>query len=362
MGRAALVTDVSTACTSASPPSPAMDSGPWFVWAWLADSTGTRGTTGTASAGTTTGTHGTASPSPVAWEGNDITISSSRREPEPLSLPLPLPTTKINSEPVSSCALSSSLDSSGSRTQSTLHSFHSNFLVLDTEQHWKAQPYCPTPSSTASNTNLSNNNNLNDPTYAEDTSSSIPAPDSFLLCSPSTLSFDANIEDHSWGTKQRPNSPKMPGSILPAAEEPYFQNSTYSAANISANTSQWRPHTSLSCQSARSASPLFTRWGRRHHQQRVDMQEFNDPGSSTDRKSTSSSRNPKRCLQHGDHGSNDNNDASHKHTYNFSTSTGSSSKRHSQSGLPPPLTREEFEALPLAIQRKVRAAPFVCHI
>jgi hypothetical protein len=32
-----------------------------------------------------------------------------------------------------------------------------------------------------------------------------------------------------------------------------------------------------------------------------------------------------------------------------------SSRRQSQSGLASPLTREEFEALPLAIQRKVRS-------
>ncbi|KAH8910704.1 hypothetical protein BR93DRAFT_964561 [Coniochaeta sp. PMI_546] len=138
----------------------------------------------------------------------------------------------------------------------------------------------------------------------------------------------------------------MPGSTLSASDEPRFPNSTYSAANITANPSQWRPHTSRSGRSARSASPLFARWARRHHQQ-LDVHGSNDSRSSTERKSTSSN---------GNGNSLNNDDASHKHTYNFSTSTmtrsSSSSRRQSQSALPPPLTREEFEALPLAIQRK----------
>jgi hypothetical protein len=146
----------------------------------------------------------------------------------------------------------------------------------------------------------------------------------------------------------------MPGSTLASADGPYCPNSTYTAANISANTSQRRPRTSRSgrsSRSARSASPLFARWARRHQRHGHDAHESNDSRSSTDRKSTSSGGNP-------------NNQAGVTQTYNFSTSTlrrsGSSSKRQSQSGLPPPLTREEFEALPLAIQRKVRFLLF-CH-
>ncbi|KAB5580460.1 hypothetical protein GE09DRAFT_1212911 [Coniochaeta sp. 2T2.1] len=143
----------------------------------------------------------------------------------------------------------------------------------------------------------------------------------------------------------------MPGSTLPAPDEPFFPNSTFTAANMTANTSQWRPNTSRSGRSARSASPLFTRWTRRNHQH-LEIQDSNDSRSSTDRKSTSSSGTSKHQQQHALY----HDDASHKHTYNFSTSTmtrsGSSSKRRSQAGLPPPLTREEFEALPVAIQRK----------
>lgn len=336
-----------------------MDSAPcWFIWAWLADSTGT-------TPGITTGTRGTATtPSPVAWQENGIDVSFSRLESEVLLTP-PLPLSlspslspAISSEPVSFCASSSSSASSASGSAPALHSY--NFLVLDAGQQEQQLPRYRTPSSTTSN-NTSTDDNLNTTAQA--------AFDSFLLCSPSTVSFDAatledqshNLASHgSCSRRRRPS--KMPGSTLPAPDELHFANSTYIAAEITANTNgQWRPHTSRSGRSARSASPLFARWARRHHQQ-LDVHESNDNRSSTDRKSTSSSGNyhhhDPRCLN--------NDDAIHKHTYNFSTSTvtrSSSSRRQSQSGLPPPLTREEFEALPLAIQRKVRASlPFICHI
>jgi hypothetical protein len=339
-------THVPTACTSASSASP------WFIWAWLSDSTGTTGSTGTAS--------------PVAWQGNDITISFSRRESEPLTPPLPLSTNDDNSEPVSlaTVALSSSTASSASGSRSALHSFDSNFLVLDTEQdQQRQQPWCRTrtPSSITSDTNPTNYN-LNT-THTGVISSPTPTSGSFFLCSPSTSSFDAVIEDRSFPrARKRPRfrRSKMPGSTLPAPEQPCFSNQTYSVANKTTNTSQWRPHTSRSGRSARSASPLFARWARRHHQQ-PDGHESNDSRSSMDRKSTSSNGNSRGALQHQHQVCHNDDDASHKHDYNFSTSTvsrsGSSSKRHSQPGLPPPLTREEFEALPLAIQRKVRAFP-----
>lgn len=360
MGRtthADVITSVSTVrtCTRASSASPWMDSAPcWFIWAWLADSTGT---TGTAPAGTTTGTggpQGTASPSPVAWKENDIDLSSSRLESRPFS------TANSSELVVSSCASSSSFASSasgsgtGSGSALALHSF--NFLILDSEQQKHQLPRCGTPSSTTSDTTDHRPNET--ATNTASTCRSASAFNSFLLCSPSTLNSEVDIENkhHLVGIhdpfpriRQRSRTPKMPGSTLSASDEPRFPNSTYSAANITANPSQWRPHTSRSGRSARSASPLFARWARRHHQQ-LDVHGSNDSRSSTERKSTSSN---------GNGNSLNNDDASHKHTYNFSTSTmtrsSSSSRRQSQSALPPPLTREEFEALPLAIQRKVRA-------
>ncbi|OIW35339.1 hypothetical protein CONLIGDRAFT_54137 [Coniochaeta ligniaria NRRL 30616] len=370
MGRITDVTNVSTVgtCTSAGSASTLMDSAPCcFIWTWLA------GTTGTASAGqagtttgTTSGTQGTASPSPVAWKENDINISFSRHGSEVLTPPLLLSTTNNSSELVSSLASSSSFASSASGPGSAQHNF--NFLILDADQQEQPLPRCQTPSSTTSNTT---NHNLNiTAANTAYTSRSATAFNSFL-CSPSTLGSDAAIEDenHTFGThdscssiRQRSRTSKMPSSTLPPPDEPRFPSSTYSAANVPANTSQWRPHTSRSGRSARSASPLFARWARRHHHQ-LDVQESNDSRSSTDRKSTSSSGNPKSLLQHHqhhhDHSRHNNDDASHKHTHNVSTSTitrsSSSSRRPSQSGLPPPLTREEFEALPLAIQRKVCA-------
>lgn len=162
----------------------------------------------------------------------------------------------------------------------------------------------------------------------------------------------------------------MLGLTLPGPEQTCLPESTYSGANITANKSQWRPHTSRSGRSARSASPLFARWARRHHQyhQQLDAHESNDSRLSTDRKNTSSDSNSKSAFQQHHHhpGARNNDDASHKHTANFSAWTASrpesSFERHSESAVPPPLTREEFEALPLAIQRKVRALSFVCHI
>jgi hypothetical protein len=361
MGRSADATVV----PPTSHATPAMDLGPWSIWAWLVDSAGATGPTGTASAGTTTGTQGPPSPSPIAWKGTDITVSSSRRDFEPLTPPpLPHSSNKNNSGPGSPSALSDSLESPATGPGSAQPSTHSNFLVLDTEQDdWQRQPYCRTLSSATSKTHTTNNN-LNDPTNRADTGGSSPTPNSFLLCSPSKLSFvaDAPLEDLSFPIPgQSRHSSKMPGTLFPAGEEPYYSTSTYTVANVAATTTQWRPHTSRSGRSARSASPLFSRWARRHHNQQPDVhaQESSDSHSSTDRKrSSSSAGNPKRALQHRDDRYHSNTDASHKHAYNFSTSTvsrsGSTSKRHSQSGLPPPLTREEFEALPVAIQRKVR--------
>lgn len=159
----------------------------------------------------------------------------------------------------------------------------------------------------------------------------------------------------------------MPGLTLPTPEQTCLPNSTYSVPNTASTKSQWRPHTS---RSGRSDSPLFARWVRRHHHQQLDAHECSDLRPPTDRKSISSSSNRESALeqQHLHHhpSCRNNDNACHKHTANFSTSaaspSGSSSKRRSETAIPPPLTREEFDALPLAIQRKVRAFSFVCHI
>jgi hypothetical protein len=347
MGGTAGLGGVSTGRTCASAATPAMDSAPWSIWAWLADSTGTTGTTGTAS------------PSPVAWnlKGNDITISLSGRDSESLTSPLPLLPVNNDSGPGLLSALPHSTDSSAFGSASAPpKKLLSSFLVLETEQdRGRTISCCRTVTPGTCHTDTTNNiTNTPNPTNTGATSSSSPISHSFLLCSPSTLSFDAAVENN-----YRSRRLKMPGSILGGPVEPYLSSLTYNAATTTAQPSQWRPHTSRSGRSARSASPLFIRWARRQHQQQLEVPDLSDSISSSGRKSTSSSGHSKRDPGYRDNVDN----ASHKHTYNFSTSTvsrpGSRSRRHSQSGLPPPLTREEFEALPLAIQRKVRTYRFL---
>lgn len=140
---------------------------------------------------------------------------------------------------------------------------------------------------------------------------------------------------------------KMPASTLAAPDG--FSNQTF------VSTNNRRPHTARSGRSAgaRSPSPLF-RWTRKNtHEQ--DKLESGDFRSSMDSRAIISSATSKGVPHH-----------QLTHTYNISTST-TSSKRQSQSGLPPPLSREEFEALPVAIQRKVCSiqclnAHGFCHI
>lgn len=104
---------------------------------------------------------------------------------------------------------------------------------------------------------------------------------------------------------------------------------------MSNHGSQPRPRSrSIEGKTRRSASPIFTLWGRRHqHQQR-------------DRPNRSSSESkPNSSSGH-----------SFIHKRGTLSRSGSIQKRHSsQAGMVPQMTREEFEALPLAIQRKVCA-------
>lgn len=121
----------------------------------------------------------------------------------------------------------------------------------------------------------------------------------------------------------------MPGQTFEAQAEHRFQSPntadyfplTCTATNTSIDdTTQPPPCSAGSGKSARTASPMtFARWARRQHD-----------------------GEPANKLKRRDHGSR-----------NGLSRSGSIQKRQTQTGGAPQMTREEFEALPLAIQRKV---------
>jgi hypothetical protein len=131
----------------------------------------------------------------------------------------------------------------------------------------------------------------------------------------------------------------MPGQIvemragapapLPIPEEYFTRPSTCTAADTT-NDSHWRPHSS-----GRPASPIFARWVRRHHHYHSQRHHSGQlqPRTSTESKVSGSSsavakQSPARSR------------------------SSSFQKRQSHMGSVQQMTREEFEALPLAIQRK----------
>jgi hypothetical protein len=137
---------------------------------------------------------------------------------------------------------------------------------------------------------------------------------------------------------------------LDTNDSDYFSSALIptSAAN---DTAKLRPHSAGSGRSGRTASPLsFARWAKRHHhhhhqsnnQTRYDGDEEaqklrNRDCGPMDRKANSRS-GPRRLAR---------------------SRSSSVQKRHNQAGAVPQMTREEFEALPLAIQRKVRSHCFI---
>lgn len=149
----------------------------------------------------------------------------------------------------------------------------------------------------------------------------------------------------------------MPGSILAVSDGALLTNPPYTAANTGTkDTSQLRPHTSGCSADARSPSPLFARWVRWQRKE-VDSLDKDELRISTDERSISSSSEPSKPLpqpqsEHNDNDQHGHGNHTYTHTYNFSTSA-SSSNNQPQSPFPPPLTREQFNALPVAIQRKV---------
>ncbi|KAK3337461.1 hypothetical protein B0T19DRAFT_438126 [Cercophora scortea] len=161
-----------------------------------------------------------------------------------------------------------------------------------------------------------------DPDADTDADDRLPPAYTFYL-SPSSSS--SSLASAAWSTTSCPSretQATMPGPT-PAALD----------SRTAADTSHWlpRPHSAQSERSARSPSPILTRWARRHqqHHSRPSHSKLDGSGrSSIESKTISiglpSSRSRSSSIQ----------------------------KRPSQHGVVPQMTREEFEALPLAIQRK----------
>lgn len=113
-------------------------------------------------------------------------------------------------------------------------------------------------------------------------------------------------------------------------------------ASAALSTGMWRPESAPASGHHLSPSPLFSRLtrgtGRRHQSESPSGR----PARMAERRSGSSSGGGCR-----------------NYSANTSIRRYSSTRSASAaSGVPPPLTREEFEALPVAIQRKVRAIFF----
>ncbi|KAL2018890.1 hypothetical protein VTK56DRAFT_315 [Thermocarpiscus australiensis] len=126
--------------------------------------------------------------------------------------------------------------------------------------------------------------------------------------------------------------------LLPNGSD-YFTTSACSAGSTN-DITQLRPRSAGSERSEPSASRLmFTRWARRHHHQhhsqsrrdRQEAQKPNGPGRGSGERKASSRGNPRRSGR---------------------SRSNSIQKRQSEAATVPRMTREEFEALPLAIQRK----------
>lgn len=144
--------------------------------------------------------------------------------------------------------------------------------------------------------------------------------------------------DDSRGTQ----STIMPGPTLDLPADSFLAPVTtdYSAtpsacapAESTASTTRLRPHSADSGRNERSGSPLiFARWARRHHHHGQESSKLKGPDRDSAERKPSSKSSPKRPGR---------------------SRSNSIQKRQPQAGAVPQMTREEFEALPLAIQRKV---------
>ncbi|KAK3372539.1 hypothetical protein B0H63DRAFT_439789 [Podospora didyma] len=164
----------------------------------------------------------------------------------------------------------------------------------------------------------------------------------FLSPTASTSSLVSSVWSSHPSCGSRETQTTMPGPTLEASSYGAFAHSTGSYFSNPFSNANDRPESARSGQSSQSVNtnPLFTRWARRHqqhHHHRQNGQPFqqnhsNGPGRGApeSKPGSSSSLDVKR--------------PSHSRSASIK-------KRQSQSGVPQ-MTRQEFEALPVAIQRK----------
>ncbi|KAK3936074.1 hypothetical protein QBC46DRAFT_270373 [Diplogelasinospora grovesii] len=204
-------------------------------------------------------------------------------------------------------------------------------------------------SHTGSNSISSINPNSNNLSYTPAIRSinCYPLYYSFFL-SPTTstsslVSVDSTSDKSSGASRDTQSTTAMPGPTLAAPEDGslglmtpnYFSHSTstFTTADGTHHISQWRPESAPNASSARSTSPIFSRWARRNQHHHMQSQQDMDVSSrgSTESKIRTSPKTLKRTTR---------------------SRSSSVQKRHSQAGMVPQMTQEEFESLPLAIQRK----------
>ena len=126
---------------------------------------------------------------------------------------------------------------------------------------------------------------------------------------------------------------RMASSSSTCFANPTFDSAVESTTGLLGTGQSWRPQTSKSAWSTHSSHLLFARWIRRHQSHQLDTA----ADEVTNGFGTRSSDADKQPIAQEDMGLPKRNPSFQKRPY----------------GMAPQLTREEFEGLPLAIQRKV---------
>ncbi|KAK1757687.1 hypothetical protein QBC47DRAFT_163386 [Echria macrotheca] len=174
----------------------------------------------------------------------------------------------------------------------------------------------------------------------------------FFFSSASTLSLDScnDSRTSSFDSGQTEQTIKMPGATIdfPAvgtrsvsSTDEYFGTPNDAGGDATTTTTQWRPHSAQSGTSGsrRPVSPIFARWAKRHHHHhnhRHGSGQLQAPSGRGSSESKAGGGNASAIVKRSP----------------VRSRSSSMQKRQSHLGSVPQMTREEFEALPLAIQRK----------
>ena len=126
---------------------------------------------------------------------------------------------------------------------------------------------------------------------------------------------------------------RMASSSSTCFANPTFDSAAESTTGLLGTGQSWRPQTSKSAWSTHSSHLLFARWIRRHQSHQLDTA-ADQVGNGFGTRTSDADKQP---ITQEDMGLPRRNPSFQKRPY----------------GMTPQLTREEFEALPLAIQRKV---------